>query len=453
MARSAETDKALLNRKWLERPELFCRDFLGLTPWARQVDILRAVARHNRVTVRSGHGVGKSTVAAAAALWFTLLHDPAIVLTTAPTARQVEQVLWGEIRRLILGCRWLRGVGSLNRMEWRLGPRRFALGLSTNDSSRFQGFHSPNILVVIDEAAGVDADIYQAVQGVITSENARLLLIGNPTTTSGFFYESHKPDSGFERLAVSSEESPNVREDREVVPGLVTRRWVEERRAEWGEGSPLYRARVQGRFPESAANALVSLGALEAAQRLEARPGGAPVLGLDVARFGDDETVIVARAGAVIVECAAVRESDLMATAGRALDTARRHGVSPTDMRIDDNGVGGGVTDRLRELGFAVTAVNAAAAASEPGLYANARAEMWRRMAAAIERGELSLRNAPERLVADLAAPTYSFTSRGQIRLEEKAGLKRRLGRSPDYGDALALTYAAAGTGAREWVV
>jgi len=450
---SAETGKAALNRTWLERPELFCRDFLGLTPWPRQQEILRAVAGHNRVTVRSGHGVGKSTVAAAAVLWFTLLHDPAIVLTTAPTARQVEQVLWGEIRRLILGCKWLRGTGSLNRMEWRLGPRRFALGLSTNDSSRFQGFHSPNILVVIDEAAGVDADIYQAVQGVITSDNARLLLIGNPTTTSGFFYESHKPDSGFKRLAVSSEESPNVREGREVVPGLVTRRWVEERRAEWGEASPLYGARVQGRFPENAANALVSLAALEAAQRLEARPGGAPVLGCDVARFGDDETVIVVRAGPAILETAALRNSDLMSTAGRALDMARRHGVAAASIRIDDNGLGGGVTDRLRELGYGVTAVNAGAAASEPGLYANARAEMWRHMAAAIERGGLSLRGAPERLMADLATPTYSFTSRGQMKLEEKAGLKRRLGRSPDYGDALALTFAPeTQAGPRTWV-
>ena len=443
---------SILNREWLVRPDRFCRDFLGLWPWRRQCEILDALARHNRVTVRSGHGVGKSVVASAAVLWFLLLHEPAVVLTTAPTARQVEQVLWGEIRRLVQASPFLRGVGRLNRMEWRLGPRRFALGLSTDESDRFQGFHCANILVVIDEASGVSADIYEAVLGVVTSENSKLLLLGNPTRPSGFFYDSHRPDSAFARIRVSSLESPNVARRREVVPGLVTRGWIDERREEWGETSPVYRVRVLGEFPESATNALVSLADLDTARARTAAPAGPPRLGCDVARYGDDASVIIVREGPRIVAAQVSRNEDLMTLTGRVGVTARERRVEDRHIFIDDTGVGGGVTDRLRELGRRVTAVNGAASAENADLFANLRAETWRRVAEAVRRGELSLAGAPERLIADLAAPTYSFTSRGQIRLEPKEDIKRRLGRSPDYGDALALTYAEPASSPTLWV-
>ena len=442
----------LLDRRWLKRPDRFCRDFLGLDQWTRQREILDALARHDRVTVRSGHGVGKSTVASAAVIWFLMLHDPAIILTTAPTARQVDQVLWGEIRRLVHACPYLRRLGKLNRTEWRLGPRRFALGLSTDESDRFQGFHCPNILVVIDEAAGVDPEIYEAVLGVLTSRNAKLLLLGNPTRPSGFFYDSHRPDSRFLRLRVSSLESPNVVHGREAVPGLVTRAWVEERQEEWGRASPVYRTRVLGEFPESATNALISLADLEDARARVVEPAGPARLGCDVARYGDDESVIVVRRGARIVETQACRGEDLMTLTGRVIATARDHRVADYRVFVDDAGLGGGVTDRLRELGRRVTAVNGGVTADNPDLFANVRAETWRRVAEAVRRGELSLAGAPERMIADLAAPTYSFTSRGQIRLEPKQDVKRRLGRSPDYGDALALTYANPAPSPTLWV-
>ncbi len=426
----------------LARPDKWCAEFLNFMPWERQRAVLLAVARNDRTTVRSGHGVGKTSVAAAVVLWFLLVHDPAIVLTTAPTARQVEQVLWGEIRRLIGRCPTLRGLGTLNRMEYRLTESRFALGLSTNEANRFQGFHSPNILVVIDEAGGVASDIYEAVLGVLTSANARLLLIGNPITPSGFFYDSHRPESGFERIHISSEHSPNVAAGREVVPGLVTADWVASAKRDWGEKSPIYQARVLGEFPESASNALITLADLEAARLLEAKPKGPKSLGCDVARYGDDDTVYIVRRGPALVAVEAVHGYDLMQVTGKLIDLARRHGVADSEIFVDDSGVGGGVTDRLAELGHGINPVNAGSSASDTDLYANCRAEMWCRMAMAVERGELSLRGAPERLLADLAAPTYLFTSRGQRQIERKVQIKARLGRSPDYGDALALTFA-----------
>ena len=432
-------------------PDNWAAAYLGVTAWSRQREVMRAVAAYRRVTVRSGHSVSKSHTAAVLAAWFLNIFNPAIVLTTAPTHRQVKEVLWGELHSLVHGTSLAR-KGSLLQTEWRLGPRRFALGLSTDEADRFQGFHCPNMLVIVDEAGGVEPEIYDAIRGVLTAQNARLLLIGNPTTPSGNFYDSHKPGSGFHQIHISSLESPNVVEGREVIPGLATREWVEECKAAWGEGSPMYRARVLGEFPESAVNALVPMEAVERARRLELMPTGVPVLGCDVARFGDDKTVIIVRHGGVIREWDERQGADLMETTGRVRIMAKRWKVLDPDIRIDDTGVGGGVTDRLRELGQNVTAVIAGAAAQDTEQYANVRAEMWMRMADAVVKGELSLRGAPERLVGDLCAPTYSFTSKGQRKLEEKAETKRRLKRSPDHGDALALTYAAGTGGPVNWV-
>jgi len=442
--------EALAAQRAYQYPDMWAAMALGVQAWPRQREVMRAVAAHRRVTVRSGHGVSKSHTAAVLTAWFLTLFDPAIVLTTAPTQRQVREVLWGELHGMVRGTALAR-QGTLLQTEWRFHERRFALGLTTNESDRFQGFHCPNILVIIDEAAGVDREIYDAVQGVLTSENARLFLIGNPTTPRGFFYDSHRPGSGFHRLHISSEESPNVAAGREVIPGLVTREWIEGRKLEWGESSPMYRSRVLGEFPTSATNALVPMEAVDRARALVLTPTGVPVLGCDVARFGDDKTVVLVRHGGVIREIVERQGQDLMATVGDVRVLAKRWAVLDGDIRIDDTGVGGGVTDRLRELGNNVTAVVAGGGAQDSEQYANVRAEMWMRMADAVVKGELSLRDAPERIVGDLCAPTYSFTSKGQRKLEEKSETKKRLRHSPDHGDALALTYAVGG-GPVNWV-
>ena len=255
-----DSDKALV-----ADPVRFAADVLGVTLWAKQREVLEAVRDRRRVAVKSGNGLGKDFTAAVAVLWYLHCHDPAIVLSTAPTFRQVRHVLWRQIHSL-----YRRAAGRLGgRMldtRWELAEDRYALGLSANDADQFQGFHSENMFVVVDEAEGVDEEIYEAVEAVMTSANPRLLLIGNPTTTSGGFHRAFHRERGIYRtITISALDSPNVVKGSIDIPGLTTAAWVEERRAMWGEGSRLFRARVLGEFPDRGDDNLIAVPDIEMA--------------------------------------------------------------------------------------------------------------------------------------------------------------------------------------------
>src|SRR5438132_9604540 len=244
-------------RRYAQDPVGFAEQVLGVTPWQRQREALQALVEHPRVTIRSSHGVGKTWLASAALLWWLYSHQPSLVLSTAPTARQVESLLWAEVNRL-----WRRAALSLpgrcllTKLE--AGIDQTALGLTTTEPERFAGWHSENILVIVDEASGVPDPLFEVIQGTLTTAHARLLLIGNPTRMDGYFAESHRR-AGWHKLKISAFDTPNFRDEGpgmrdEEVPGisassliphpsslpcpwLVTPQWVEDRKAEWGEES------------------------------------------------------------------------------------------------------------------------------------------------------------------------------------------------------------------------
>ena len=166
---------------------------LGLKLWSKQEEVLEALRDHGRVAVKSGNGLGKGFSAAVAILWFLCCHDPVVVLSTAPTFRQVRHVLWREVHRLYRRSQFALG-GKLLDTRLEMCEARFALGLSADSDEEFQGFHSLNMLIVVDEAEGVDEKIYEAIEAIMTSENCRLLLIGNPTTMSGTFRRAFHED-------------------------------------------------------------------------------------------------------------------------------------------------------------------------------------------------------------------------------------------------------------------
>ena len=174
---------------WRKHPTALVRDTLGLSFWEMQSQILRDLQRYRRVAVRSCNGSGKTYAAAAAVIWWLMTWDNALAITTAPTNHQVRDLLWREIRRIHRNNAALIG-GTLNQMSLDISDRNYAIGLSTDAPERFQGFHEGNILFVVDEASGVDEEIYEAIEGCMTSKRARLLLIGNPTRRSGTFYEA-----------------------------------------------------------------------------------------------------------------------------------------------------------------------------------------------------------------------------------------------------------------------
>jgi len=181
--------------RFAEQPVAFAERALGVDLWSKQVEVLEALRDGPRVTVRACHGVGKTFVAASAALWFLYTRKPSVVLTTAPTGRQVRQVLWRQLRALHRRARYSLG-GELHLTRLELGDEWFGLGLATDEPDRFQGFHSESILLIVDEAAGVREEIFDAVEGVLTTEGAKTLLIGNPTSQSGYFYRSHRSAQG-----------------------------------------------------------------------------------------------------------------------------------------------------------------------------------------------------------------------------------------------------------------
>ena len=432
-------------------PLFFCEHVIGgEQPWQRQAEILTALCDAGRVAVRSGHGVGKTWTAARAALWYLYSHPHAIVLTTAPTHRQVRSILWAEIRRQVR-CSKVPLGGRLTETGLSLDDDWFAMGLSTDEPDRFQGYHAEHLLLILDEAPGVSPEIYEAARGLLTSQHARILLIGNPTVPSGPFYEAFR-NPGWHTIHIACTHSPNVTSGRTIYPKLVTRQWIETQRAEWGGDSPAFRARVLGEFPEESDSRLVPLAWLHAAQErfnstCDCADESALRMGVDVARYGADQTVIVLADAAGLRDIFAASGLSTMETAGRVISLAREFGIRPESIAVDDIGVGGGVTDRLREQDWPVQAINAASRPMSVN-FANRRAELfWAAREALNPDGPrpISLpRGKFERLSNELSQISYHFDSRGRILVESKDQIRTRLGASPDYADAFALTFAAA---------
>ena len=428
----------------------FAADTLGVELWRKQREVLEAVRAERRVAVKSGNGLGKDFTAAVAVLWYLQLHDPAIVLSTAPTFRQVRHVLWRQIHAL-----YRRAAGRLGgRMldtRWELAEDRYAMGLSANDADQFQGFHSPNMFVVVDEAEGVGETIYEAVEAVMTSANPRLLLIGNPTVTSGGFHRAFHRERGIYRaITISALDSPNVEQGRIVIPGLTTAAWVEERRAMWGEASPLFRARVLGEFPERGDDNLIAVPDIEAAvyagngvgatgrSPLPSAAGGPVVIGVDVARFGPDRSVVLVRRDNVVEDIRTYYDIDTADLTGRVANAY--HELRPDRINVDEVGMGVSVVDHLRAQGIPARGINGASEPVRERACANLRAEGFWTLARRFETHNIRIPHDAE-LMAELSSLRYRFNSRGKVLMESKEDMRSRGLPSPDKADALMLAF------------
>lgn len=414
--------------------------------WEKQTCVADAVAGHKRVAVRSGHGVGKSWLMARLAIWFLTVFKPSKVVTTAPSWTQVEKVLWGEIATAYRSSRIPLG-GDLLNTQWKIADDCFAIGISTRESveqrdfgsTKLQGFHSPNLLVILDEAAGVPPEIWTATTSLATGENNRIVAIGNPASPSGPFYDIFKSPI-WHKLEISCLDHPNVTTGETVIPGAVTKDWVEERKTEWGEKSPLYQAKVLGQFPTEGSDTLIPLTWVERAVNAEIAGDERLSVGCDVARFGEDETVIFKSKGNTYELVEAVTKRPTNETAGRLVLASKESGAE--FVAVDDTGVGGGVTDMLREQGMSVVPVNFGSAAEDPERFANLKAEIFWNLREDFEKKNISIPDDPV-LMNQLASIKYGLTSKGQIKIESKDDAKKRGLRSPDRADALAICHYA----------
>jgi len=391
--------------------------------------------------VRSGHKIGKSSAVVVLALWFVTTRPRARVVMTSASYRQVRDILWKELRRIHSVAPIPIGGRLATDPETGLQCKdgREIVGLSTNEPERIAGYSGPEMLFIIDEASGVDEAVFEALEGN-RAGGARIVMLSNATRTAGTFFDAFHGKADFWRtIHISSEETPNVTGLEDPIPGLATREWVEEKRREWGEQSALYAVRVRGDFPAQGERAVVPLSYVLDAIAREAEPDGPLMFGLDVARFGDDESVLVARRGKAVIDARAFAQLDGPDLAGRVLEVVRglrRQDERPT-VNVDVIGVGSSVFDVLvRSPEVQAVAVNVSEKATTEGYHA-LRDQLWGAVRDWLKDGGSIPDDA--RLQAEIVSPTYAFDAQGRMKVESKADMKKRLGRSPDRADALAL--------------
>ena len=397
-----------------------------------------------RIAVRSGNGVGKTAIAARVLLWVLRCCPESVVITTAPTTRQVNELLWREARGAYHASLYPLGGHFYERQpRWELGARRFALGMSPESTrpERFQGFHADLILFIVDEASGVPGAHWEAIKGSLLAGNSIVLAIGNPTRLHGELYDAfHCSAHLWKTLHISAFDTPNLSTDPgEQVPGLVTREGVEQALADWGEDSPLYQVRILGQFPSAGSSQLIRLEWLEVALETPPIPGSR-ALGVDVARSGEDETALALLTGNRLERLETWVGQDTMRTAGAVKGYADED--PELSIAIDDGGVGGGVVDRLRELDVPVHAVKFGAAPDGRTSvhFKNKLSEMYWMLREQLEAGGLSLPD-DRKLAAQLTQLEWEVESDRAIRVYKRG--KEQRASSPDRADALALAVEA----------
>ena len=230
-------------------PVEFVCEMLGGEPYSKQEEVLRSVAESRRTSVVGCNGSGKDWAAARAVLWWLHTRSPSKAVVTGPTSRQVDHIVWNEIRHAYAGSEGRLKGRMFKTSRYEVDDRTFAIGFATNSPYNLQGFHSPNLLVVITEAHAVsDGDM----DGLRRLNPARLLMTGNPFTSAGVFYDSHHLRRGLYRtVRIGAFDTPNVAEGRVVVPGMITEEDIADRKAEWGARSAQYVGGVLGEFPRA----------------------------------------------------------------------------------------------------------------------------------------------------------------------------------------------------------
>jgi hypothetical protein len=440
--------------------------------WDRLEEMLRAFEQYERVAVKAGRKVSKTTFDAIIALWWTLRWPDGKVVITSSGNQNINMALWPELRKLATTHTVEREDGTRETFPKIQYPRvsklpsvgikwddeRLIVGYSTDDPERFQGTSGEHLLNIIDEASGVDDMIFHAIFGNVAG-GGKIVMTSNPTRPSGYFFDTfQRGSSNWKLLTIASTESPNVIHGRRVIRGLATREWIEETADVWG-GTPYYDVHVNGDFPPQADDCVIPLFIIHAARDryralctdehgrrmpfVYSDNDGPLMLGVDPARFGDDETVITARRGHKLVEQLVLSSMDGEEVASRTMSVVHQHRSGSIDstvpIRVDEIGVGTSVVDHLKGMPTVrVIPINVANVADDEGRYANKRAELWHRLRKWLENGGIIPDD--ERLMAELAAPRYDYSDpKGRMRVEEKAAYKKRLKRSPDRADALAL--------------
>jgi hypothetical protein len=430
--------------KLRESPALFVEEVLGATPQKWQRKALDAIAKHDKVAIKSGHGVGKTAFESWTVLWWLLTHYPCKAAVTANSAHQLSDVLWTEIDR------WARNMPESfkdllefksDKIALKGASDSFAVARTSRreNPESLAGFHSPNMLFVVEEASGVPQVIFETASGALSTPGAKIIMCGNPTRSDGYFYDAfHGDRDKWHCITVSCEQGE-----------YVDPKFIADMAEKYGEDSNVYRVRVLGEFPTQSDDVLLSLHLVEEAMArdVEAGPTTPCEWGLDVARFGSDRSALAKRQGNVLLEPIKTwQNKDLMELAGIILTEydAVPYSMRPQSIYIDAIGLGAGLADRLRELDLPAVAVSVSETASLKDRFNRLRDELFWSAREWFEARDCKI---PEdgTLTAELTGIRYKYLSSGKLKIESKDEMKRRGQRSPDTADAFVLTFAGQG--------
>lgn len=464
--------QATVLTEYADHPAEFFADILHTNLWTKQYEVALAVLENRRTAVRSGHKIGKSKLAAGLGCWWTCTRGAARGMLTAPTSRQIKKAVWYEVRRYWQQSPELRrlmpepAIAPDTGVRWYDGRELF--GFSATHADDVSGPGGPEVLVIIDEGPGVLREVWEALQG-IRAGGGKVLALGNPTQTSGWFFDAFNGRrKGWSLFDVASTDTPNYIEGRQVIPGLADRDFVQEVIDDYGIDSPQYAVRVAGKFPSTVANAVIGLGLVEGALARwhdeEITDACAFVdFGVDVARFGDDDSSVTGRRGfrtytpayfekehnikAVVNGYDAVKLGAVVCSCVGAL-------VKPGErirIKVDTTGGYGeplcAEIDRLKQTKgddgkpllpehTTIVRVNFAGSSSNPDKYPVLRDELW---FGGRDSLKLCALYPDPKAESELIAPIYALDAQGRNKVEKKRDTKKRLGRSPDRADSVLL--------------
>jgi hypothetical protein len=427
--------------------------------WAGQIEIAESVLAHRTTLVQAGNLVGKTYVLAGILLWYLYTRDDAIVISTAPTQTQLEEVLWKEVRSAWRNSKVpLDGRLLADPQKIALSDTHFALGYSTTKTERLSGHHANNLLVIVDEFSGIDPEIVEALDSL---DAHRTLAVGNPIRPDGAFYErcvSAHENPHTNLLIIPSTDSPDIELERSPR-GLASRTWLESVRADYGEGSHWWLSHVLAQFPGSVIEAVILPAWLDVAAQTRHRRAGPARIAIDLGEGGGgDQTVIIVRDDNGILAIEYSRHWNLETTATKAALLAQRFNVPGWRVSWDAGGIGSDFLNRLEAVGLH-SANPYRGGSGGNAKFANTRTSAtWalrkrldpKRMIPVNPSSPVLVPQPPFAIAPahvalmrrELQALRYGQDEKNRVILESKESLIKRLKHSPDFADALAQSFA-----------
>jgi len=433
-------------------PGWYMTQILGCKPWDKQIEIVKSAFKNQRTAVRGC--VSSSKTNAAAMLVFAWLHaypGESRVFTLAPSYRQVDVNLWGEIPRMYAKAPVALGGKMLQTTEYKLGDNWYALGFSTKNPELVHGIHGPHDLLILDDAHAIEEPMFDEIENMMAGGRTHIVLMYNPMRLSGTTYAcAHQDRARWNNITIGYWDTPNGKADKVIIPGMLLPETVKSWIKKYGRDSNFVRVKVDAKEPKQEADTLIPLEHLElAVARVVPEPDqdSPRAYGQDVARFGDDNSTRCEIHGRKVLPLYSVNGHDTMRTTGELMhEISERPGI----VGVDVIGIGSGVYDRLAEQGINAIPVNVAERSYEidesgKEKYANLRAEIWAKAAEALDPNNPEAVQLPDdqELIGELSSVKKRFDSKGRMLVESKDDMKKRLGKSPDKADAFCLAIYA----------